>query len=687
MRYWFYLLLIVMLFPAQGLQAQFLNSYLMFANHTNLELNAEGRVTGAANMVHFNQDRILPWQNPTDHEVGIYVTVVLLDILFDIYIDHDRHQWMAKCDRFAFLGDKDHQVEIDISHEGVLLFTILYDFEDLPLNIYNPTNYNLRYPDGSLDRETPWSLTYEQYNSPHEAGREIIIEGVPYKFIYGALREDLDPTGDIMFSLSEADPVSFHLDPDESDLLDPTVLNMVSYNPGILMPLNANDQEEKERSAVFHKAMPKNMDIIVLQELFQPYYSRQILDSLKADYPYQTDILNNDDLIPGLELSGGVAIISKFPILEEDDFSYQLEGTSVPSPLDAQADKGVKYAKIDKLGQVVHVFGTHTYGAWSDLTDMSHFIHSKLDPNKDEIVIMGGDMNTGAYGNQYEHMRDTLNFVEPTYKTLTHTPANLRGTTWGVNHFQQERYWANMIDYLYANSNFKVPTVSYNDVQAYRLNSTDRKFWGIFDLGDHQPVYARFEFPSMDVLYADEQVCVGDPLELSMSCSISEPVVMWFKDGDLLANETDLLLSIDEVAISDWGDYRCEVLYPYLPDVVVNGSHYPGYNAPEPITGRLVKEFTVAPDPENCAILTNSVAQITEGVTFYPNPVIDEFHLKNDSGREFEVSIYGAGGKLMHRSWTNERLGINAREWTPGMYTLILTDQDKGSVNWNFVKQ
>ncbi len=361
-----------------NLNAQDEFSYLQFANHTNLHLISEVRVSGDDGMVNVGESEITPWLNPNYHEVGDRATVVILDIVLGIYVEHIRQHFLAKCDRFGLFGDKDYALEIDIKNDEELVFTIVYDYQDLPLTLNNPTNYNVKYPDGSLDVETPYSLLHEGYNSPHEANRLFEIEGTEYKLIYGTFREDLDPTGDIIFSLSENEPESYHFDPDPEDLNDPKILNIVTYSPGILMPANSNDQEEIQRTAVTHLAMPKNMDFIVWQELFQPYYGKRIMDSMQVDYPYRTRILNSQGEIPGILLSGGVAIVSKWPILEERELSFQDDGTSVVGGIDELAEKGVLYAKIDKLGQIIHVFGTHTYGLREDNDAMGKWIQETI---------------------------------------------------------------------------------------------------------------------------------------------------------------------------------------------------------------------------------------------------------------------------------------------------------------------
>src|SRR5690606_39987054 len=73
---------------------------------------------------------------------------------------------------------------------------------------------------------------------------------------------------------------------DLEDTLNPNLLHVYCYNPGILKPLDINDQDEDERTAVMHKAIPKNMDILVFQYFFEPRNVSEIFNNLK---PYRSE--------------------------------------------------------------------------------------------------------------------------------------------------------------------------------------------------------------------------------------------------------------------------------------------------------------------------------------------------------------------------------------------------------------
>ncbi len=185
---------------------------------------------------------------------------------------------------------------------------------------------------------------------------------------------------------------------------------------------------------------------------------------------------------------------------------------------------------------------------------------------------MAGDLNTGAAGGQYYAMMDTFNALELTYKSLLN-PIRQSGTVWPDNHFNnngEPDEGGNTIDYILCSEDYKFPIEYYNSVQAYRLNSTIKDFWGIYDLGDHQPVYGRFVFPTIESLPFDSIVCPGEDFNFEVTTSLNDYAVQWLKDGELIDGENSLTLMRTSISEDDWGLYQCEVLYTYSPNESVN---------------------------------------------------------------------------------------------------------------------
>lgn len=556
-------------------QAQDFDSYLLFANNTDLTFNFEYRVSGNESMVKTGVDIYYPWEHAHYHDLGgNRIITTILDIFLGIDIGKAEDAYLAKCNRFALFGDDDYEIEIDVKHAEELLFTIQYIFTDRDFSFTNPARYNIIYPDGAKDTEIGYNQLAEPGNAPHLANRTISINSNEYKLVYGSFDGQIDPTNNIIFSIGEVNPTAANFDPPAEEVEDPNILNTLTYNIGLLKPVGSNDQEERERLQVIHEVIPKNMDIIIWQEMFEKPELRRIYYSLEMYYPYRSSFFHNEEAIPNLTKDGGVFIMSKHPILEEQDFSYINEGNIIPAGGDdALGDKGVKYVKVNKHGQIIHVFGTHTDGKAIENDVMGAWMKTIAPPNPNEITIMGGDMNTDYQTAQYYRMVDSLGALEPTYNTWADTILQNRGTIWGFNHFSAGRdYVGRIIDYLFCSEFFKFPTVYFNETMAYRYNGINKIAWGIFDMGDHQPVYMRLEFPSGNLQVADTVLCPGDKFSASASTSLTDYSVQWFKDDTVaIVGATSLDFEIESISEEDYGSYTCEIYYTYFPDTAING--------------------------------------------------------------------------------------------------------------------
>lgn len=285
---------------------------------------------------------------------------------------------------------------------------------------------------------------------------------------------------DIYFALEEDDP--WPINP--ADTLDPYLVNILAYNIFMLTPPIGNS-DQTERAA----ALPDHLhhyDAIIFSEAFYNSARTDLQNGIQSEYPYMTPVVDegtfNDD--------GGVFIASRFPI---DTFAQIVYDDCNGS--DCLAAKGVMYAKIDKLGQQYHLFGTHTQ-AWPDASDVAvrilqfkqlqTFIDSlQIPPN--EAVIIGGDLNVDMIANnlgEYDGMLDSLNLIEPTYSGH---PYSYDGAT---------SYYASpgveFLDYVMAKADYKQPISSDNKVIILRSIADD--MFNMFDLSDHLAVQGRLEF-------------------------------------------------------------------------------------------------------------------------------------------------------------------------------------------------
>lgn len=161
-------------------------------------------------------------------------------------------------------------------------------------------------------------------------------------------------------------------------------------------------------------------DAIVFVEAFSDRHRSEITIMLSGEYPYVGSVLGREHW-PGRE-DGGVIILSKWPIEWEAETVFK-DRTGV----DWWADKGVKYARINKAGQRYHIFGTHLDSSQNEgdravrtlqLRQMASFIKEQS-LAIGEAVLMAGDFNidrngkSGPFYSEYERMLTTLNASQP----------------------------------------------------------------------------------------------------------------------------------------------------------------------------------------------------------------------------------------------------------------------------------
>lgn len=247
----------------------------------------------------------------------------------------------------------------------------------------------------------------------------------------------------------------------------PDQFRVLTYNvyttlgaPGIVERLNLIAQSD----------LLLGYDVVILTELFHDETADQLLATMRTDYPYQTPVLGRGDRVDpdcsanhcwnsaegqtgeGQPEDGGIAILSRWPILERHQYIYQSR-----CGIDALARKGFVYVTVDIEGTVIHVIGTHMQSdptlantteakvaslfsclepetvpesetcptTWqlaeeavriNQLAEMNTWIAQKGIP-ADHPIIIGGDFNVDKEGNpaEYEHMLCTLNVSVPIY--------------------------------------------------------------------------------------------------------------------------------------------------------------------------------------------------------------------------------------------------------------------------------
>ncbi|ENH98075.1 beta-hemolysin [Gracilibacillus halophilus YIM-C55.5] len=249
-------------------------------------------------------------------------------------------------------------------------------------------------------------------------------------------------------------------------------------------------------------------DVIILNELFDNNASDTLLNHLNEEYTYQTPILGSttsqwdetrgsySHIVPE---SGGVSIVSKWPIKEQIQYVY-----SEACGPESLSNKGFVYTKINKNGDPYHIIGTHMQSTDSNCSDgepedvrraqmneMKQFIEQKGIPTS-EILVVAGDLNIMKDSSEYHSMLNQLNLDEPQYTGFN--------ATWdpGTNSIAQYNYPdldSQYLDYILVSNQHKQPrsvTLDAKDVKSPKWSVTS---WGTTyeynDYSDHYPVFSK----------------------------------------------------------------------------------------------------------------------------------------------------------------------------------------------------
>lgn len=657
-----------------------LNTYAMFCNNTPIPLDVISKTSGDIDKISLGQSHYNPWEISNHHKFGDQVTAVALGILLRVTPEHSEDIYMSKLNRsISFTESGSYSVYHTVRSGADTLFTIYLHFEHPANSLDQSIYYNIIFPDGSTDTPLPGTkLTDNAGNNPQQANRIIHYNNVDYKLVYGPFDIQLDLTDNVIFSLSEVKPDSkYNITPNAEDTLNPNIINMWTYNPGMLKPVNFNDNEEDERAPLMHLVIPDNLDIVVFEEFFEYNLNKIMLGNLKSRYPYQSSDKHNDIVTPIVGKDGGVRIISRFPILEEKDVSFSAHGCINDDLINGSANKGVKYVKINKLGQIIHVFGTHTGVQPCDFYVMADFIKTFTNIRKEDVVIFAGDFNvtldqfTADAYNTYQDVMDTLHADEATYHALS-WDSPYKGTCWGYNHWDGgNELTRNYIDYILTSRNGKIPVRNDNYTQVACLNSTDKKFWGVYDLGDHNPVYGRIELPFLNISASDTVVCTGNSVQLKAKTNIPNPVYNWYKNDTLAYTSADSVYLITNYS-GNISRYTCKIDYAYMPDTNIN--RIPIFDTIQKkyiFRGKSLSSIENKITIKNC-VSTGVHSIINESVKIYPNPTSDFIFIELKNTEEVSAKLYNEEGKIILTKNGNKNLQMNVSDLAGGNYILYI---------------
>jgi sphingomyelin phosphodiesterase len=298
--------------------------------------------------------------------------------------------------------------------------------------------------------------------------------------------------------------VSVPLQPSHADENYPNDFKLLQHNVFLLPELVSYWGQDQRADYMSTADYFKGHDALLLNELIDNGNSDMLLENLSKEYPYQTPVLGRSmsgwdetrgsysNFVPE---DGGVAIISKWPIVEKIQHVYA-NGCGV----DYYANKGFVYAKVQKGDKFYHLISTHAQaedtgcdqgeGAkirYSQFQEINDFIKNKNIP-KDEVVFIGGDFNVMKRDTkEYNSMLSTLNVNAPT-EYLGHS------STWdpetnSITGYNYPDYAPQHLDYIFVEKGHKQPSSWVNETITPK-SPTWKAIYEYNDYSDHYPVKA-----------------------------------------------------------------------------------------------------------------------------------------------------------------------------------------------------
>ncbi|WP_061249806.1 sphingomyelin phosphodiesterase, partial [Leptospira alstonii] len=323
--------------------------------------------------------------------------------------------------------------------------------------------------------------------------------------------ESLEPTisGPARSTSASLESTSSGLTRTTSATLEPTnvEIKILSHNVS-MMPTGLSGWKywgKKERAErIASSEYIKNQDVIVFERLSDNGARETLLDEIRSEYPYQTDVIGKTkdgwDETFGIYRNstyadGGVVIVSKWPIEERIQYIFNQPGCGQ----DQYYHKGFAYVRINKNGKRFHILGTQVQAPDSGCTDsgksvranhfddIRNFIDSKEIPN-DESVFIAGNLNVIKGSSEYSDMLTRLNANEPTYAGV---PFTWNTKTNGLAAFKYPNDTPAYLDYILVSKAHLQPQVwqnlAYDPISTRTWKMSDG--YTSFELSDHYPVY------------------------------------------------------------------------------------------------------------------------------------------------------------------------------------------------------
>ncbi len=505
-----------------------------------------------------------------------------------------------------------------------------------------------------------FSDTWKTDGNFHEFQSTVGGKNVTIK--YKPNNDDLTHNRDILFVIHD-NPI---YEIPEADFQNPNVLNIMAYNIQML-PFGVVGMPQADlRASLLPAQISPYQDVVVFEEVFDNGPRENNLEPamLAAGFNYKTDILNNTSgLIPW---NGGVIIFSRLPIEYSADFDFSKCG---PNSSDCLANKGVKYARVNKLGKKYHVFGTHMDAGsaaadieakLSNAGEMRHFADMQNIP-AEEPIVFGGDFNISPdrTDNIYNQIVDSLQPVIP-------DPIGYPNSTFSGNP-------GKVIDHVWGDKTHLAPLAATNEVITMR--SIEDDMWELSEFSDHRTVLGRFVYPDIDKS-GNTTVCPGSDLNLSVV--VSPPASQqWLKNNNQISGEVRSQLSIDNISLSDSGSYQCLVKYSSVfgtSNNILVQYFFP--DGPDTVQASVPVDFGKL----NFDCNTGITDPFTDEESFiHPNPNSGEFYLNLKTEKFKQIEVFSLQGRLLYSGELGDvhRVSLNL---CPGLYFVMLKNENRQMV-------
>lgn len=512
----------------------------------------------------------------------------------------------------------------------------------------------------------PWS------SDGYFHSQQIIINGIEMILKYKIEVDADDGQDNVVFALQE----NFYYSLDSADFSDPYVINVMAYNIQH-MPLITGSFYE--RGVFLPPLFSPYQDVVIFEELFSDSSRINYVTPamLAAGFSYYTTILN-DTALPSINTTtnGGVIIYSKWPIELEAEYKYANCYGLLSNASDCLASKGIQYAKINKLGQFYHVFGTHMEagGGTEDVEvrkeqygEMKDFIASQ-GILSDEAVIFAGDLNTGPTdGFEYDAIRDSTNPIIPLHIGYYESTFSYGDT-------------GRIIDHVWGMAEYLLPIEAYNSVFTFR--SVDSIMWDIFDFSDHRTVIGRFVYPNIQPDNIDTNLCETDSLALNIAAN-GILNYQWQQNGNLIVGSTSNTHNINNPSASSIGVYSCDVINTQIfggENDVLTQMFYPD----GPITYTQSFSYNIATIGFQNPCGVGWKEQIEDKQSFKIAPSINQGQFKLEIKLDLlnaEVCIYNSMGQIVDERIVHEKtIEFNIAGLQSGVYWALLKNSKKALV-------